>query len=559
MELDRLRGLAERGDVQAAWARAHYLLDLFDDARFRRDATSRAMLATTLKMAPARGSAATTEAIDGLLVEVDRVLAIDRLHAGAQQARTLLELDRERPRDRAAVLQKMIELKTVARGGGEMAPGAVLRLTTYCTTAAEDSLRAKVGDRARIIAHCLYPLWDSDPEPYFAESSRIRPPPPDPVAIGARVDDLLGRAAWGRLALAGAEVRERSQRWFAQHAASLLPLLPDPERAGLPAVDAAPPYDWTPLLDLGDGRGLSAAATYAKGIGASVLTDGRGTVAVALQAHAPASALLRAAEAAVASRAHTLELLVSTEQRLSVPAGDYWSGRLEGDRVRRHAVLRLFLAAMPGAEAIETGSTRPVQWDPAHAALELSLEITPDRWKLAGAGGELAAIEVADPKVAPTEQLRRELERIRRAFPDEDGLLIVPGAKASYGSLATAIAALGSGGGALFSRLALAPARPAITSTKLAQRITRRAPATIDIRPQELSLRAAIARRCYQDLLESAPTAAGEIRLELAAGKITVTGGAGNKKLRACAQTAVGPAMAEQAIPTALVTFSLAP
>jgi hypothetical protein len=564
--LGRLASSADRGDAAAAWERAHYLIDVFDDARFRREETSLKALASATRVGPARGGAATERAIRSLFVEVDRVLAIDRLHADAQQARTLLEYDAEPPRERGLVLQRMIELKTIARGGGAMAPNAALRLFGYCMTAARDALRARASERPRIVSHCLFPLWDSDPEPYFAEAPGSRPPAPDPRVVGARLVALLDstgapeRAAWGRLGLARAAVRQTAHAWFRDHADAITPMLPDLERAGLPSVESARPYDWSPLLDLGDGSKLSPAATYARRIGAEVLSDGRGTLTVSLVAHAPATALIRAAEAGVAARAHTMELLVISRQRLSVPPGDYWAGRLSGDVVRRHGVLPVFLATMPGGATLKADSTRPIQWDPAHASLGLHLVIKSSTWALLGPSGELATITLEGGDTDPVDQLRRALSQVRGAFPDEDALVLVPGADATHGALVTAAtaASIDGSGAPLFWRLGLAPSAPAVKRRDLAQRVKRRAAARIEIQPDALAPRAAIARRCYQSLLETNPALSGSVRLELTDAKATVTEATKNKQLRACAASSVAAAMVQDKIASAVVTFSVA-
>src|SRR5262245_57411260 len=77
--------------------RVHRLIDLYDTARFAKSAEARAALCRELGVAIGTGPAATDRVIGALEVEVDKVLAADRLHAGAQAAKTLLEWDGKPP------------------------------------------------------------------------------------------------------------------------------------------------------------------------------------------------------------------------------------------------------------------------------------------------------------------------------------------------------------------------------------------------------------------------------------------------------------------------------
>jgi hypothetical protein len=128
-------------------------------------------------------------------VRVDAVLAHDRLHAGAQAARTLLEQDRRPPADRADLYRRMAELKGIARGGGPLAANALLRLAAFCAAAFRDATTAPARARPRILAMCLYPLYDSDPEPYLAEDPARRPPEPAWEDLRDELEKLLGGLA----------------------------------------------------------------------------------------------------------------------------------------------------------------------------------------------------------------------------------------------------------------------------------------------------------------------------------------------------------------------------
>src|SRR5690606_31372843 len=207
---EALAALAE-GDTAAAWERVHYLLDLFDDARFRGDAgaASRELLARALGLDPAaRGPAATDAAARALLAEVDTLLAAERLHPGAQAARVLLDLDLE-PRTAEGAFSRAQALKRIARGGGPVAANALLRLAGTCRRALADAAAAPSRREPLVLAHCLYPLYDADPAPYLSADPAARPPAPawrDLVAGTRALVDGIG--AGDRLARAATAQRD---------------------------------------------------------------------------------------------------------------------------------------------------------------------------------------------------------------------------------------------------------------------------------------------------------------------------------------------------------------
>src|SRR5262249_33516275 len=141
--------------------------------------------------------AVTDEALDRMLVSADRLLRIDRLSADGQAARTLLADDRRPPAARAELFARAAALKAIARGGGPPAATAALRRAAACAQAFRAAAAAPLHLRAGRLAFCLYPLWDSDPEPYFDPDPRRRPPPPAWADLDARLAKLLGDVAAG--------------------------------------------------------------------------------------------------------------------------------------------------------------------------------------------------------------------------------------------------------------------------------------------------------------------------------------------------------------------------
>lgn len=570
---------------KAAWARAHYLLDLFDDARLRRDGESLAMLHRALDTppdAPRQGPAATDTALQALAVALDGILARDRLHAEAQAARTLVGWDLDRPRERAAVHGRLEAVKAIARGGSDVAANARLRLHAYCRQALEDVRRARRADRTRIAAHCLYPLYTADPAPYFAEEPATRPPPPDWRALLADLDRLLGTVIEhpGRLSVTAQALRSELAD-LEPVLASALPAPPDPVALGLPRVDHGPPYDDTPLLTLD----ASAAADQLEALRSALVEDGRNTATAVIPAVAPAAQVLDAAERAAGAGAAQLGLLAWNEQAVALRAGDYWSAHAPpSGRARRLVAIPLSLARL-GSSASPSGaspsSASPSGASPSGASpsgaspsntpaparpaapvaapepgLGLHLVIDRETWRLTSPTGEVAALATSSETGDPVEGLRAALARVRSAFATPQTLVLVPGREATAGALVTAAAAALAPhqDQPLVAGLALARSAPAPRVSTLAQRIARRASASVDIAPAELAARSPIVRACYQDVLDARPAAAGTVRLERRGTGLVVTGPA-DRGLRACAENTLGPVMRERDITSATTTF----
>jgi hypothetical protein len=195
-------------------------------------------------------------------------------------------------------------------------------------------------------------------------------------------------------------------------------------------------------------------------------------------------------------------------------------------------------------------------WDPRLAALGLHLVVTGERWILVGDGGELARIDTAPDPVAA---LRAHLARVSAAFPDEDGLTLVPGPDASAAALVTAAAGAwrDTDGRALFGRLALAERAPTPRVPRrgiaLAERVARRAGARVRVVPDQIAGLAGEVRRCYQDLLERRPALAGIVRFDGLRPRPGV-----DRSLRECAARTLLPTLREAGL-SGPVSVELAP
>ncbi|MBL4636576.1 MAG: hypothetical protein JKY56_22180 [Kofleriaceae bacterium] len=549
--LDQLQQRGDAGDQQSAWQRAHYLLDLFDAVRFGNDAASRSLLARIAGW-PAdsmTGPGATQAVAELLLLEFDHMLEQSRQHKLGGQGRILANFDLSPPRKRGEVFQRLLELKRIVASEGPLATNARLRLFGYCKNALLDAASYAGQERRVAISHCLYPLYSANPAPYFAEKAENRPPPPELANLVPVMQELLNESR-GRLVAASTVQRQ----WMAEFETS------SAFRTGiavdanlLPFATAALPYDDAPLI----GKGLRAALQF----------DGRGTAALVLPAATPASQTLVAAQAAQLAGAHTMAVVVGMKQKLRVPKGDYWSNRLarDGKSVERAGQLLLSLAPLGKKEstAPQTGvRTKAQGWDPTRAALQLHLLISPTSWRLVSPLGELAAIDTSTKSTLPQETLRTLLSQVRRAFPDEDGLILVPEQKSSHAALVTAaLAALhDSQGQRLFSSLAIATSGPVVRNGKAFQkRVKRRARAHLQVSPQSAQSRSAAARACYLRLLDKKGKAVvGQVRIERAAdGSAKITGK--SRKLNECAQAFTTLVEADGGIAAIAIRFDLGP
>ncbi|MFH0902726.1 MAG: hypothetical protein V2A73_19010 [Pseudomonadota bacterium] len=494
--LEHVRETANRGDSREAWAYVHYLIDLFDFARFAHDSAARTILLSALGVEDGSGSAATDQALDRILVAVDRLLAMNRLHPGALAARVILEHDRTPATNRSSLLVRAAQEKTIARSGGPLAANATLRLFALCNQAFRDAVSVPYAERPRVLSYCLYPLWDSDPEPFFATDPSKRRPDPSWHDLSRAATDLTDTiaASTSRIAILGKTLKNEHRR-FVDEMSSALPVSPMPGELRVPEVPTALPYSWAPLLDLGNGTGLATS-----GIASMVtqrLSQARlqsttrnpasarvDRLAIALTASAPASLLLLCGTAARAEGADWLELVVGYRQMLRVPPNDYWYGRTGGGSVQRLGVLPLSLrtnledgerASIDLSTAADTttgsnasttasasqqpsGSRPAAKRETSKSKLgpgpgpglglglgpDFALEVDSDQWRLISPKSAFPAIPTngdVNSLDRSMGELRRQLAEIKRVFPGEDHLHLIPGEGTTYAAFVSAAVA----------------------------------------------------------------------------------------------------------------------
>ena len=524
-------------------------LVLFDRARFGRDDESLAALSLELTGAPdriRRGTEGTDQAIEALLLRVDAVLREDRLHPRAVEARTLLEHDRRPPESRAAMWQRMMQLRRIAMGGGSegaLAASARLRLASTCVQALRDASEAPRRDRNRIASHCLYPLYEADPEPYFAAEPERRPPTPDWHRVIEDLRELLAPGpAWGELD----RTRQAMLRSIESPQLSNA-VVQEPRAMLFPAVEEAELWDYTPVLQPKLDH-TNEIDWYSRLLQA----DGRGRLAIAVPASAerPAAAILATARAAAAAGASDVELLVGVEQQVAVPPGDHFAGRMPDGVAGRAAVVPLSLAPLGGPDQDER-SPRLLDWT---VGLRLHLVVSESAWRLVAPDGELARSAISEDTHGAG-ALLRALEQVRAAYPEAQHLLLVLEPDARYPVAALLAAAAARRGGQPFFRIGLAASAPAVRERGLAARVARRAAAGVAITPDALAPHAGAALACYRELAERRAPPAGTVRLEIQRGKVRVAGRA-DRRLARCATAAVADAMLREGTASAELRFT---
>lgn len=528
------------------WPRLHRLIDAFDAARFTGDTGSRQTLARDLAgtQTLGHGPAATNQVIEQLQIEADALLARDRLHAGAITARTLLEYDRNPPASRDQVWQRMVELKAIAQSDHPLAANARLRLFGYCRRALDDAARASRRDAAAALPHCLYPLYNSDPAPYFAEQPSDRPPPPDPAVLIERAKELLEGGEWGRLAVVRDHLAAELDQFARTHLAAL-PALPPLDPGATATVASAPYYDWAPIITVTD----EAIEPNVDALRVAVQSDGRRQVAVRL-GPGNAGQLTRAAELAVAAGAAELQILVAAEQSLTVPPGDYWSERASGETVTRVGYLPVSLAG--SGAPIHADAERTAESAGGKRTVGLHLHVSGDNVRLLAPAGIIAEAGGQD-----AEALTKHLVAMRAAFPDERELAVVVDSGAPIEQALAVLAAAYQADGQPLYVLRLADKAPkAAPGNKLARRVALRARAQVAVEPvesSELQARAPAARACYLGVLDRKPRADGTVHLQRTAGGIQTRG---PRELVDCAKRAVADAMNAAGVDSVSVRFS---
>ncbi len=216
--------------VQTALLRLHYLVDLFDFARFMPHEPSRTVLLETLNI-PSRSddSVERTAAVTKIVLQTLHQYAARLLNHSKKSGinsdiveelsflKKMLDLDREFPRTANERLEHVNFLKTHGDGPGRFRANALLRLYGWCAQSLWAMMIAPEGKRQKAANFCLYTLTEHDPRAYVSENVHLLPAP-DPLALHAMNRITLDKiAAESENRLASSLVPVLKKRWKQEH------------------------------------------------------------------------------------------------------------------------------------------------------------------------------------------------------------------------------------------------------------------------------------------------------------------------------------------------------
>ena len=574
--LAALASAAKAGSCPAAWARTRYLLDLYDAVRLQpqmakpdQDSYAAAHLqlwsGLGIPGGAGRGELATRQvhaALKALLT------ALPAGCPGANQARHAQELLEADLLQRSTVPQALaaaVSYKRLSRSSSEMAPNAALRLAHWCLSAI---LLAAGGEPALQhvrLNQCLFPLFNADPSPYFEADPAKRPPDPPWTLLGKQLKAQIKAMAGSRLTSLAATLARAADTTLASASPSL-PIALDLGRIRLPASDDGAPWDRTPLV-LFTGKGYLVGGqaifqddeeldTLKAAIAKRLRGDRRGRVTLLADASSPARVSLTVGRAARLAGARTLELGVTRQVAANTTPGDV-QREVFGDKpvLRLHGVpLSLIPLAAKRVPSVSRDRPHGLDYDPRGAPNQLLLRVNRGRATLSSKDGVLPPFKL--------EEIRATLEGARQAYPDDQGLLLLPGPGITLAELlfAASAASRTAGDRPLFTGLALAPAGlPPGSGADLAPVLRALVPARVTATPATDRAVSRALLRCYHQALRAAvaqpdtPLPTGELRFKRGKGKVRPSGGdLKDPDLRICAAAALASEPAPVAGPWTL-------
>ena len=547
--LEELAKAANAGSCPAAWIRVRYLIDLYDTVRLQplmaapdREAYAAAHLQLWSGLnnpgGAGRGELATRQVQGALKSLIKAIPASCPQTRGASELLDADALQRDTvPHAQAAA----VAYKRIARSGADLAPNATLRLAHWCLAS---FLLAAGGEPALQhvrLNQCLFPLFDADPTPYFEEDPARRPPDPPWTLLAIQLKAKVAALSRGRLSGLAATLT-RAVEAALKRAGPTLPVPLDLARTNLPVSDggasASQPWDRIPLVFFtGKGYLVGGVAILADdeelaGL-QSALTlrlrgDRRGRVSLVADPDSPARVALTVGRAARLAGARTLELGVTYQVAPGTTPGDVQRD-VFGDKpvLRLHGVpISLIPLAAKRIPTVPRERPRGLDYDVRGAPNQLLLRVDRGRATLSSKDGVLPPVKL--------EQIRATLETASEAYPDDQGLLLLPGPGITLAELifAAGAATRTAGDRPLFTGLALAPAGlPPGSDADLAPVLRALAPARVTATPATAAPLSRALLRCYHQALRTAvakPGAthpAGELRFKRSRGKARAAGG----------------------------------
>ena len=554
--LERLGAEAKKGHCESAWLRVQYLIDLLDTARLHAGAGEDDAAKNPLARAhpllwkaldllgdPGRGRLATRQALDALDKEIGaappKCIALkDRL----ADARSLLQADRAPRQEVGDALRSAVTYKKIARSGSLLAPNARLRLAHWCLSAFRLAAGGMPAMQHARINHCLLPLYDADPSSYFDQDPLKRPPDPPWPVLRRALDAQLAGLQETRLAALSTDLSAAAKTFFSR-AAPTLPTPLDLSRFHAPTNNQGAPWDRTPVV-LAPSQGFYVGGRAVlpddeeglqKAMAARLAGDRRGRITLVTAADTPAAMVSYVGRAARLAGARTLALGVMEQVAKQAPASDVQYA-VFGKRpvFRLHEIpVSLLLLSARASTPLARDRPRGMEYDPAAAKNSLMVRVDRGTFGVASKHGVLPPVRF--------KELLSTLRTLRRAYPDDTSLVLVPGAGATYDELvAVAGIARRDAGQPLFPGLALASRGHAQPSAEdLGPLLRLLSAATVSVTPPLTRALPLLLRRCYLDTLrtlkkkEKVPH--GLLVLKERKGKLRLAGGTlKHRALRGC-------------------------
>lgn len=481
-----------------AWAKLHYLLDLFDFARLKPDSNARKLLLDTLEawggdpiVVPREETskkANRKREIDGTTAKVlsrleklvsqslkrikkNRGIKNQRLVYRLHDLRKILRWDRNFFKTPDERLEQAAFLKKLARSFSPLRVNALLRLYGWCEQSLYNAMIAPEGSRQRSVNFCLYTLGEHDPRAYVTQRAH-RLPAPDPLVLHSmnlRFLDKIEMETDNRLARELVPVLKKRRDIFAGVLAEKTRLWSRPLKKGAGAqkplftVDDASPRIEAPLVVVTDEEiraGHKVLTEPSKKLLRPLMTwlynhGDRHHLVFRVSPSVNWFHVWPVVRAAVRSGFESMgfqvlvryreELSDEKEQRVAPPPLES-SVLLERQRGVRLGELDLSLTVIaPWATKRNIEKISPVKWSNHCISKWLTVSISSDALRLTSKGGVCSAqIPLSENKtgLGPFSLLQDKLLDFKKAHPDECGLLVAVSERTPFHVLAKVLSAV---------------------------------------------------------------------------------------------------------------------
>lgn len=483
--LKQIKTMAEHeAGVQASLLRLHYLLDLFDYARFMDHELSRTVLLENLKIffQPPENGEKTTLITGMVLDELKQatVALLNRVRSsGTNQnlvkdlsdLETLLGWDRDFSKTEDQRLEHVNFLKRLGAVPGPLRVNALLRLYGWCAQSLRAMIIAPEGKRQKAANFCLYVVSEHDPRSYVSEQA-CRLPAPNPLQL-----HLMNKLTLEQIAaetgepLAEALVPVLKKRWKHEYVVlkkktSLWTRSLD-SKTDLVTVNFASPRYESPLVLVEEEKIQAADRVVTRPTDRNLrplLTwlysrSERKHLALRVSPSIPWHRIWAVLQAAVRSGFESAGFQVLTplkneELQKTPPFSETMlTERASGLRLAEIPLSMLVIAPWPVTE--KKTYIPPVEWTDACTSRWVTLEISPRQLRISARGGacsppiELKRDQSKDYKAEENEtgisasiiKLQKMLLEVKKTFPDECGLMVTVSGTTPFHLLARVLSA----------------------------------------------------------------------------------------------------------------------